>query len=332
MRFVSVTVASVFYIMKFKTLLAFVGIVYITMTTVVAQKRLFDQYSTIGGGLGTSTYVGDLAPYSTPIQTVFKTFRWNINANYTRHFTPHLAARVSLTLARIAGDDENYNRGGKPNGQNYIRNLNFRNDLKEVAVTGIYYLVEDGRSSVRRAKFSPYIFLGFGIVAHNPKAYTPAFYEKQQWVSLQPLGTEGQGQPGYSSPYSLVTYSVPFGLGFRKTYNERWDIGVEAGFRFTGSDYLDDVSGRYADPNILKSDLARDLSNRSLEEVAARSKNTRLQTSKNITNLENPFSQPILKSDVGDLRGNSIKSDAYILTSFHINYILPGKIKCPPLR
>lgn len=318
--------------MKLKTLALLIGTVYYSATTVEAQKRLFEPYSTIGGGAGTSTYIGDLAPYSTPIQTLFKTFRWNINANYTRHFTPNLAARVSMTFARIAGDDENYNRGGRPNGSNYVRNLNFRNDLKEVAITGIYYLIEDGKSSSRRSKFSPYIFLGFGITAHNPKARTPASNEKQQWVSLQPLGTEGQGQPGYAAPYSLVTYSIPFGLGFRKVYNDRWDIGVEAGFRFTGSDYLDDVSGRYADPNILKSDLARQLSNRSLEEVAARSGNGRLQTVKNITGLENPFSQVIAKADVGDLRGNSIKSDAYILTSFHVNYILPGRIKCPPLR
>ncbi len=319
--------------MKFKLLAICIGLLIFSNGAIAQRNRpLFEPYSTVGGGLGTSTYIGDLAPYSTPIQTVFKTFRWNLNANYTRHFTPNLAARVSLTYARIAGDDENYNRGGKPRNASYIRNLHFRNDLKELSVVGIYYLKGDGRSAIRRAGFSPYLFFGVGLVAHNPKARTPKFYEKQEWVSLQPLGTEGQGQPGFDAPYSLVTYSIPFGLGFRKTYNDRWDIGIEAGFRFTGTDYLDDVSKNYADPAILKSDLARDLSNRSLEEVAARSGNSRLQTVKNITGNENPFSQPIPDFDVGDFRGNPKYKDSYILTSFHINYILPGKIKCPPIK
>lgn len=319
--------------MKFKIIVLCVGIAITGSTTLQAQKNLFEPYSTIGGGVGTSTYIGDLAQYSTPIQTLFKTFRWNINANYTRNFTPHLAARVSLTYARIAGDDENYNRGGSPSSNKYIRNLNFRNDLKEVAVVGIFKLKADGRSSSRRSQFTPYIFAGIGITAHNPKGYTPSYYDKQEWVSLQPLGTEGQGQPGYAAPYSLVTYSIPFGLGFRKIYNDRWDIGIEAGFRFTGSDYLDDVSTNYADPNILRSQLARDMANRSLEEYAARSGNSRLQTVKNITGIENPFSQTAIPGyDVGDVRGIPDRKDAYLLTSFHISYILPGKIKCPPIK
>jgi hypothetical protein len=320
--------------MKLKALFIFGMVMIMSGQMAKAQnKRMFESYSTVNFGFGTSTYIGELAPYRFPVQTLTRTIRWNVNGSYTRHFTPNLAARVSLTVARIAGDDEYYNRGGKPNANNYTRNLHFRNDLKEVAIVGIYQFVSDGRSSSRRANFTPYVFAGIGIVAHNPKALTPKFYDKQEWVSLQPLGTEGQGQPGYEKPYSLVTYSIPVGLGFRYKYNDRFNISIEGGFRFTGSDYLDDVGGYYADPSVLKSDLARDMANRSLEDIAARTGKDRIATAKKLyPDLADPFSSSITNFDVGDLRGSPSKDDAYFLGSIQLNYILPGKIKCPPLK
>ncbi len=320
--------------MKLKTLFIFgIAIIMSGQWAKAQNKRLFEPYSTVGFGFGTSTYIGEMAPYRFPIQTLTKVIRWNVNGSYTRHFTPSFAARVSLTVARIAGDDELFNRGGKPNANNYIRNLHFRNDLKEVAVVGIYQLNPDGRNSSRRSAFTPYIFAGIGIVAHNPKALTPKSYPKQEWVSLQPLGTEGQGQPGYAKPYSLVTYSIPVGLGFRYKYNDRFNISVEGGFRFTGSDYLDDVGGDYPDPSVLKSDLARAMSNRSLEDIAARTGRDRIATAKQIyPDKLSPFASSITNFDVGDLRGSPSKNDAYFLGSVQLNYILPGKIKCPPLK
>ena len=302
-----------------------------------AQKRRtpFEPYSTVSVGLGTSNYYGDLAPYSTPIQSTFYMMRWNVGANYTRHFTPRLAARVGFAWARIASDDETLNRGGKPNSLNYVRNLHFRNDLKEFSLIGIFNLKADGRNGVRRADFMPYLFGGLAIVAHNPKAKTPENFEKRTWVSLQPIGTEGQGQPGYDKPYSLVTLAIPFGFGLKWKINDRFDFGAEAGFRFTFSDYLDDVSTKYADPAVLRNELAQALSNRSLEEISARKLINRKDAVRSILKLDpsaDPFTEPIENYDVGDFRGNAQRKDAYLLGIFYLNYTLPGKVKCPPLR
>ena len=86
----------------------------------------------------------------------------------------------------------------------YIRNLHFRNDLKEFAITGIYNFIADGRNSNARAKFTPYVFGGLALVAHSPEAITlrsefgsVTITDLSKWVKLQPLHTEGQGQPGY---------------------------------------------------------------------------------------------------------------------------------------
>ncbi|MFN4145762.1 MAG: DUF6089 family protein [Runella sp.] len=304
-----------------------------------AQRRRtpFEQYSTVGVGLGTASYAGDLAPYRSPFNTLFKMMRWNINANYTRHFTPHFAARLGFMYARIAGDDEFYNRGGRPFGGNYVRNLHFRNDIKELSAVGIYKFRGDGRSAVRRASFTPYLFGGLAIFAHNPKAKVPEFYEdNNRWVALQPLGTEGQGQPGYAKPYSLVSYAIPVGLGFSWRINAQWNVNVEGGFRFTGSDFLDDVSGFFPDPSILKNDLARDMSNRTLEQISARTRRDRTETVRRIVFPNDASVDPFVSEldgwTTGDFRGNPTRKDAYIVSMITVQYVLPTKIKCPPIK
>jgi Domain of unknown function (DUF6089) len=324
--------------MKIRFLLAAALVVLGSLQGVNAQKKrtLFEPYSTVGVGLGTSSYIGDMAPYSTPFKTVFGLIRWSMTANYTRQFTPRLGARVGFTLARIVGDDEFMNRGDSPKNPNsYLRNLHFRNSLKEFSAVGIYNLKPDGRGLNRRANFMPYLFGGVAVTAHNPKAKTPELSEKQTWVALQPLGTEGQGQPGYDSPYSLVTMAVPVGFGLRLKLNDRWNIGAELGFRFTLSDYLDDVSTNYADPALLRSELAQFMANRSLEPIAARKLKDRTQSVRSIIALDpssDPFAEPLLGHDVGDKRGNPDRKDAYLLGIIQVSYVLPGKVKCPPLR
>jgi hypothetical protein len=321
--------------MKITKQITFVALMMLILNNAASAQRsrsTFEPYSTVGGGIGTSSYVGELSPYRQHIFTVFKMMRYSANVNYTRYFTPRFGARAALTWARIAGDDELFNRGGKPLSVNYLRNLHFRNDLKEFSLVGILNLKSEGRNSSRRIDFMPYLFGGIAALAHNPKAVVPETYVNSRWVALQPLGTEGQGQPGYAKPYSLITYSVPLGVGFRWKLNDRWDVGFEGGFRFTGSDYLDDVGGYYADPTVLRGELAIAMGNRSTEEIAARTLKNRTATVANLTGLTNPFSQSIESQDVGDLRGSPSKKDAYMMASFQISYILPGKIRCPTIK
>lgn len=318
---------------------------FVTLQSEAQRRRRtpFEQYTTVSFGVGTASYAGDLAPYRTPVNTLFKTMRWNVNAAYTKHFTPHLAARLGFTWAQIFSDDEYYNRGGLPSSSGYVRNLHFRNNLKEFSAIGIYKFIGDGRSPNRRSKFTPYIFAGIALLAHNPKAKVPdttsydRYSKNNRWIALQPLGTEGQGQPGYAKPYSLVTYSIPFGLGFTWKINDQWNIGVEGGFRFTGSDYLDDVSTFFPNPDILKNDMARAMSNRTLERIAARTGNDRTSTVAKIVNPSDPSIDPFTSGPLGgwqqgDYRGNAARKDAYMLSSITVTYVLPTKIKCPPIR
>ncbi len=86
-----------------------------------------------------------------------------------------------------------------------------------------------------------YVFAGIGGNWFNPQGRY-----KGEWHNLQPLGTEGQGLEGSEKDfYSRTAIVTPFGIGMQKRLNRQLSLNVEIGYRFTSSDYMDDVSGYY---------------------------------------------------------------------------------------
>lgn len=305
-------------------------------------RSYFVPYSSVGFGLGTSSYYGDLAPHGRPVASTFKPIRWNVSADYTRHFTPRLGARLNFTWARVLGDDNLLNNSGAAFGNTpYARNLNFRNDIKEFSALGIFKLIPDSRSYDRRPQVSPYLMGGIAVFAHNPRAKVPVEFG-DEWVRLQPYGTEGQGNPGYAQPYSLVQFALPLGGGIRYKINKRLDVSAELLFRFTTTDFLDDVAGNYPDPSVLRDDLARALSNRSTEVVAVRRNQDRTEGVARFVRTElgiEPGANPFITlaqngfGQEGTLRGSSPgRRDSFMTGTIRVHYILGSTIKCPPLK
>ncbi|RIV25499.1 hypothetical protein DYU11_09385 [Fibrisoma montanum] len=301
----------------------------------------FAPYSSVSFGVGSSHYYGDLAGYRRAFRATYIMPRWNVGLGYTRQFTPKFAARAMFTWARISGDDYTFN---KVNPEKYLvqyaRNLHFRNDLKEFSITGIYNFIPDGRNSNARAKITPYVFGGLALLAHSPEARTPynesSPDSSRRWVKLQPLRTEGQGQPGRDKPYSLVTLAIPVGIGVRYTFNESFNIGFEIGYRYTFTDYLDDVGGNpYPEASALQG-LALRMSDRRQEQYASRKKNIpdRYAVLRDLFNSRTDLQGPISDALQGNLPrgGDGLLNDGYILTNLSIHYIIPGKIKCPPIK
>ncbi len=309
------------------------------------KNRLFEPNSTVSFGVGTSSYYGDISPYNRFLQSTVNGMRWNVNFNFTRQFSPTFALRFGLTYARISGDD-NYLEGIKGYEGNFIRNLHFRNDIKELSIVGQYDLVRTSRSYLRRANIIPYLFGGIAVFAHDPMAKPDPVLYGNDWVRLQPLNTEGQGLPGYTNtPYSLISVSFPVGLGVKYKLNRHWDLGVELSYRYALTDYLDDVSGNFANSADLEaqSPLAASMGNRSLERIAARSGNDRTEGVINyLTGIgayspNNPYDPFTLTSIPGfsdnrDFRGNPTYNDSYLLTTVKLIYHIPNKIKCPVTR
>lgn len=213
---------------------------------------------------------------------------------YRHQFNDRYAIRGQFAFGRIANDDQ---LSTLENRQ--FRNLHFRSNIYEGSVIGEvnFFQYRPGSSKYWH---TPYLFAGAGITAFNPQAQY-----QDEWYDLAPLGTEGQRtslDPG--NYYPTATWTLPFGMGYKWNLGRTWCFGVELGFRRTYSDYIDDVSGVYADPDIIRAahgDIAAALSNR--------------------TNRPNEL--------IGYARGNNQNDDWYVFTGISISANLPPFIeKC----
>ncbi|MGI8891970.1 MAG: DUF6089 family protein [Bacteroidia bacterium] len=179
-------------------------------------------------GLGTTWYYGDLNDRVLTHSDLFE-FGGQIGVMY--HFNDRFGARLNYLHGGVSGADslaksEAYQR----------RNLSFFSDVDEISLQ----LVLSPFGTIGR--FTPYVFAGGGALNFKPKAV----YLGEE-IELQPLGTEGQfiADSGYGTPYDLWVVSIPLGIGVNFSLNDRWDIGIEAGYHKTFTDYLDDVSTVY---------------------------------------------------------------------------------------
>jgi hypothetical protein len=180
----------------------------------------------IGISGGFSIYNGDLAPekFDNYLKTAHPAYGGFVRLNTGKHFS----ARLGLNKGQVSGADSLRD--------NIQRSLSFRSDLMEVYAVGEWNIVEwkPGQSSFA---VIPYLYGGAAIYHFNPQAF-----HENQWVDLQPLGTEGQGLPGYGEKYELTQLSLPFGGGLKFRLGENISIGMELGGRKLFTDYLDDVS------------------------------------------------------------------------------------------
>ena len=286
-------------------------------------------YTTISGNIGTSNYFGDLTSSTDLVNTTWNSLRWHLGLGVTRHLTKHFSAELGLTWIRLGADDNNSNELAS-----YVRNLHFRNDLKELSLRGVYGIIGKENHLFRRADFNPYVSAGIAYFFHNPKAKTPANLGGN-WLSLHELNTEGEGlNPLYGNQYALSGMAIPIGFGISYKYNRQIDIGMEVLYRTTFTDYLDDVSGNYPNPLLLKSNEAKALTNRSQEEISSRTGNSRTDKliqlfSQQGIPTNTPYTEASAMSAIGTSRGDNTKSDTYLTVSVKLLYHIPDGIKCP---
>lgn len=319
---------------------------------IFSKKNKLNQYSSVGIGGGSSHYFGDLSPYTYFYYGLITNVRWNATINYTRQLSPQIAARVGFTWARIAGDDYTFSkRDFDKFYQPFLRNLHFRNDIKEFAITGLFNLLPQySKGAQGRSAIMPYTFIGFGFYAHNPQArdvatVNPATGEVTLggWTNLKDKQTSGQGiDPTYPKAYSLIQPVFPLGLGVKIKINEKFDLGLEGGLRITPFDYLDDVGkSDYPDPAALAaiSPLSVAFANRAGEDYSAATGVSRVAQFADIAiNKLNVGGSPTPATNGTTLFGypNSARGtqrwDTYFTTQITLSYIISSQIKCPPIK
>lgn len=205
-------------------------------------------------GIGATNFLGDLgglnriaSHYSfADLELVLTRPALNIGYRY-RLGRQLFFIKTSLTWSIVSGDDKLTQERFRNN-----RNLSFRSNIVELSsqleiplsVSKVGYRFRFRPLGNRKKVFrvNTFLFAGIGVFYFNPQAQY-----KGSWVSLQPLGTEGQGLPGAPPKYSRIALSFPIGLLFKFYMSRTVTLGIELGLRKTTTDYIDDVSGNYYD-------------------------------------------------------------------------------------
>lgn len=184
-------------------------------------------------GLGTANYYGDLIKNSSP----FKQSSLSFSAGLSYTLRKKIAAKLNIGVQRVQGDDS------KSGGAHPSRNLNFKSNVFDLSVGGEYTILD-----LDKFPLSPYVSAGVGVMVFN--SYTTDANGKKQL--LAELGTEGQGLTGYKKPYGKASIEFPVGIGVKYPINQKLVLMLDFNYRFTGTDYLDDVSAdRYPDKTSL---------------------------------------------------------------------------------
>ena len=274
----------------------------ITLITVctLGLSTAFAQFSyDFGLQLGGTTYtgeVGGIGEEASPwlLDSKFTHSRFTAGAFFRYNFSNSFAAKVNFNYARIAAADSTSNILTQR-----ARNVHFRTEIFEANIVGefdFFSLANISRSSNSRVDFRTYAFGGIGAALFYPYAQ----YE-DKWYSLRPLQTEG-----VENAYDEMTIIIPMGLGANLTFNKKIRLGIEVGYRFTFTDYLDDVSTNYAFDSELPFEESKIFANRS-DEAYARG------------DAELPPREFFI---AGSRKGNPETNDGYMLVQATIGYVI----------
>ncbi|HZY79258.1 MAG TPA: DUF6089 family protein [Cyclobacteriaceae bacterium] len=291
-------------------------------------------YSAIGVSVNALNYYGDLAPRPNRVSTDISFTKPGFGLNFMHRFGPRYTVLATFMGGTLRGSDaESADKNDLNNGvYRYKRNLSFKNNIQELSVVAVLDLFKNDGNYIARVKWTPYAFVGIGMFHHQPKALAPAtgvngapLPEAGNWVKLRELGTEGQyatlqetDANSGNKPYSLFQAAIPFGIGARLRLTEVLDLWADIGFRYTFTDYLDDVSRNYVDLGALNSDLAKAMSYRTNELKLATSTNSYVGRDGQTYTVEPGYGQ----EHPDNMRGSKADRDIYMVTSFRLTYII----------
>ncbi len=190
------------------------------------------QEGEIGISAGAAHYFGDINP-----DVHLNRPKIALGAFFRKQFGNYVALRISAHFAQLGYSDV-YNT---QNEFEYRRNLSFNTNIWELALQGDFNFFKFIPGDAR-FRYTPYVTFGIGTFSYDPYAY----YHGQK-VYLRPLGTEGQGSAAYPNrkPYGNMAVCFPLGVGIKYSLNPKMNLGFEITYRFTTTDYLDDVSTTY---------------------------------------------------------------------------------------
>lgn len=179
---------------------------------------------------GVSNYRGDLGDGKSFLPNSHPAF--GLGCMY--ELNHRMLVEVNAKFGNISGSDKL--------SINNNRNLSFYSAITEYSV-GFEYVLFD----LYEYKVSPYASIGAAAFKFNP------FTKDRNGVdvNLYEQNTEGQGFYNGRKLYKLRQCSIPFGGGLQWAISDDKRISLNIGIRKTFTDYIDDVSTTYVDPDLL---------------------------------------------------------------------------------
>lgn len=294
--------------------------------------------------LGAANYLGDIGGKELErrdfvVDMHLKQTRWALGGYGRYKFSKRLSIAGNLDYMRIQDADANTTYAPRR-----ARNLNFRNDMFELGFRGeltVWYDNDVGNRGYYNPDFKLYLFGGIAAYYSNPKArlvydgtnlanpgdLNPGDYVDNTWYALRNLRTEG-------AIYSPIGIAIPLGVGFYFTHNKTWRFGWEISWRTTFSDYLDDVSTYYYEPNPVNAEdmrLALDLQNQSYVggvaeafQISETEAQSMMNNFRHVSGWESGKQSPRGIHSGEDTR---IRNDHYLTTQFTVGKVIRGRSK-----
>jgi hypothetical protein len=269
----------------------------------IAQKIEIGTYGGIvyflgdlGGNRGKGTIgIKDInLPLVTPIFGCYASFEYNY----------FIRILVSASIGELKGNDQNIINHGGAELFRKKRNLSFKSSFQEIMLLSEVYNPNE------QPILNFHIIIGVGIMHFNPRAELNG-----KWIALQPLHLEGQGFPEYGRKnYKLVQPMIPVGVGIKYFFSTNGYIGIDFLYRKLFTDYIDDVSTTYINPDLFDKYLPPD----------------KAKLATQLYYRGNPLTPP----KEGDKRGNPSNKDTYLSVIFKIGIKITKnrtQLKCPKI-
>jgi len=187
------------------------------------------------------SFHGDIGLANKHLMNNLKGMRPNVGFMPGFKVTQDITVRLDLAYLMYGGKDEE----GSSHGRYYSFNTHAFQHVARVE----YYILGDGRSIISGA-----IYNRRGMINNYNKLYLYAFaggggvLSKSKVKDLNNGGEEPLSNPGYSNNMHY-TAVFPVGGGIKWSIDPRWSLGVEIGYQFTLSDYLDGYSSQWSQYN-----------------------------------------------------------------------------------
>ncbi|WP_421795155.1 DUF6089 family protein [Haliscomenobacter sp.] len=186
----------------------------------------------VGVFAGLAAYSGDVNPTLT---SRFKDFTPSIGLTTRTNLSKRFGFRVGLTYLKLKGDDEHYE-------SRESRDFNFNTNLVELGVVGEWEpfganrFFTDAEGKINMDKLiSPYLFAGVGLMGGGLNTDFSNYPGKNEQIIAGIKKDRAYGN-------SLLSVSLPIGLGLKFDLSEKFTLAVEGSIRGSFTDYLDGIS------------------------------------------------------------------------------------------